>query len=110
VAAAHFGRWLARSKRRKQRPSQRLFANPATSEHVVDMGTPTLNDPILDLAELRKRGFEVLVPALSWVNAVRFIQLHDASTSDYVMDRDQFLPAWGVETMIHEIEERQKSP
>jgi hypothetical protein len=49
---------------------------------------------VLQPAELRARGFDALVAALGWVNAVRFIQLHEASRLNYTAERDAILPDW----------------
>lgn len=46
---------------------------------------------LLEPAELRRRGFESLVAALGWANAVRFIQQYERSTHDYTMEREQIL-------------------
>lgn len=50
--------------------------------------------------ELRQRGFEALVAALGWVNAVRFIQQYEVSGYDYTSERDQILPNWDAETLV----------
>jgi hypothetical protein len=56
----------------------------------------TLIEPI----ELRARGFEVLVRALGWVNAVRFIQQYEPSPHDYVAERKRILPQWDAAEMV----------
>lgn len=50
--------------------------------------------------ELRQRGFEALVAALGWVNAVRFLQQYEVSGYDYTSERDQILPNWDAETLV----------
>ena len=60
------------------------------------MNAPTLLDPV----ELRRQGFEALVAALGWVNAVRFLQQYEVSRLDYTRERDQLLPYWDAETML----------
>jgi hypothetical protein len=54
---------------------------------------------IVDLVELRRRGFEVLVQALGWVNAVRFLRQYEVGQGDYTHDRDTFLPDGDAETL-----------
>ncbi|MBI1849204.1 MAG: hypothetical protein HYR85_02560 [Planctomycetes bacterium] len=61
--------------------------------------TPIIRDPV----ELRRRGFEVLVEALGWVNAVRFIQQYEGGQGDYTRERHAFLPDWDAETLVNEI-------
>jgi hypothetical protein len=63
--------------------------------------TALITDPV----ELRQRGFESLVRALGWVNAVRFIQQYEPGRHDYTRDRDQFLPTWDAETMVKQARE-----
>ena len=50
--------------------------------------------------ELRQRGFDALVAALGWVNAVRFIQQYETGIGDYTREREQMLPDWDAATMI----------
>jgi len=57
---------------------------------------------LLDPAELRRQGFEALVAALGWVNAVRFLQQYDTSRLDYTRERGQFLPDWDAETLAQQ--------
>jgi hypothetical protein len=66
--------------------------------------TPTITDPV----ELRRRGFDALVAALGWVNAVRFIQQYEASRGDYTRERETLLPDWDVETLVHKARERRE--
>jgi hypothetical protein len=58
--------------------------------------TPVIADPL----ELRRRGFEALVQALGWVNAVRFLRQYERGTGDYTRERDEFLPDWDAEVLI----------
>jgi hypothetical protein len=59
---------------------------------------------LLDPAELRHRGFDALVDALGWVNAVRFVQQYEKSRLDYTAERDSILPEWGREELVHRLE------
>lgn len=60
------------------------------------MNTAVLLDPV----DLRIKGFDALVAALGWVNAVRFMQQYEVSRLDYTRERDQILPSWDAETML----------
>ena len=55
---------------------------------------------IVDPVELRRRGFEALVHALGWVNAVHFLRQYEVGQGDYARDRDAFLPDWDAETLV----------
>ena len=55
---------------------------------------------IVDPVELRRRGFEALVVALGWVNAVRFIRQYETGQGDYTRERDAFLPDWDARTLV----------
>lgn len=59
--------------------------------------TTTLLEPV----DLRARGFEVLVAALGWVNAVRFIHQFERSRLDYTAERDTLLPAWDAAELVN---------
>lgn len=60
---------------------------------------------LLDPAELRHRGFDVLVDALGWVNAVRFVQQYETSRLDYTAERDRILPEWDREELVRRLEQ-----
>ena len=55
---------------------------------------------IADPVELRRRGFDALVQALGWVNAVRFLRQYAVGQGDYTRERDSFLPDWDAETLV----------
>ena len=61
------------------------------------MTTPTT---LLEPVDLRARGFEALVNALGWVNAVRFIHQFERSRHDYTVERDALLPGWDAEELV----------
>lgn len=61
-----------------------------------------LSDPV----ELRRQGFEALVHALGWVNAVRFLQQYEASRFDYTRERDKLLPDWDADTLLKKLREK----
>jgi hypothetical protein len=64
--------------------------------------TPLIASPV----ELRQQGFEALVAALGWVNAVRFIQQYEVGRGDYAQERYQFLPDWDAGTLVRKARER----
>ncbi len=64
--------------------------------------SPVLTDPV----ELRRQGFEALVNALGWVNAVRFLQQYETSGLDYTREREQFLPNWDADTLLQKLREK----
>jgi hypothetical protein len=59
---------------------------------------------LLEPVELRAKGFEALVGALGWVNAVRFLQQYEKSSLDYTRERRQLLPAWTAEELLRHLE------
>jgi len=63
------------------------------------MNSTTLLEP----AELRTRGFEVLVRSLGWVNAVRFIQEYEPSQRNYTAERNAILPDWNAAEMVRQM-------
>jgi len=62
---------------------------------------------LLEPIELRTRGFEALVAALGWVNAVRFLQQYEKSSLDYTTERQQILPDWSAEDLVRRLEAEQ---
>jgi hypothetical protein len=65
---------------------------------------------LLDPAELRHRGFDALVDALGWVNAVRFVQQYETSRLNYTTERDSILPEWSREELVHRLERAGSEP
>jgi len=65
-----------------------------------------MSHALLDPAELRSRGFDALVDALGWVNAVRFIQQYETSRLDYTAERKAILPAWEPEELVRRLDNR----
>lgn len=47
-------------------------------------------------------GFQALVEALGWVNAVRFIQQYESGHGNYTQERDQLLPSWDARTLVRQ--------
>jgi hypothetical protein len=64
-----------------------------------------MSHALLDPAELRDRGFDALVDALGWVNAVRFVQQFETSRLDYTAERDKILPDWHGEELARRLED-----
>ena len=58
--------------------------------------------PITSPAELRRRGLEVLVRELGYVDAMRVLLQYETGQGDYTRDRRHFLPTWTVEELIRE--------
>jgi hypothetical protein len=66
-----------------------------------------LMNAILEPVELRRQGFEALVAALGWVNAVRFLQQYETSRLDYTQER-QFLPESDADALLQKLREKAK--
>ena len=64
-----------------------------------------MNQHIADPVELRRRGFEALVEALGWINAVRFIQQYEQGRGDYTKERHTILPDWSAEELTRRASE-----
>jgi hypothetical protein len=58
---------------------------------------------LIEPAELRQRGFDALVNALGWVNAVRFIQQYESSRHNYTSERANILPDWNAAEMVRQL-------
>jgi hypothetical protein len=59
-----------------------------------------MSTSLLEPVELRSKGFEALVNALGWVNAVRYIQQFERSRFDYTSERESLLPNWDASELI----------
>lgn len=59
---------------------------------------------LLEPVELRAKGFEALVGALGWVNAVRFLQQYEKSSLDYTRERHQILPDWNADELVRHLQ------
>ncbi|HOB75963.1 MAG TPA: hypothetical protein PKG54_15725 [Phycisphaerae bacterium] len=57
---------------------------------------------ITNLAELRRRGLEILVRELGYADAMRFLLQYDTGYGDYTKERREFLPDWTVEEAARE--------
>ncbi|NJO93359.1 MAG: hypothetical protein HC820_01465 [Hydrococcus sp. RM1_1_31] len=58
--------------------------------------------------ELYRRGFQVLVDALGYAEAVRFIRLFDEGSGDYTQERHQWLDSLTMDEILAEIKQRQE--
>ncbi|NER52150.1 MAG: hypothetical protein F6J92_37010 [Symploca sp. SIO1A3] len=56
---------------------------------------------------LNQKGFEALVVALGYVDAVRFIKQFDSGTGNYTKDRHQWLDTLSLEDIWAELKEQQ---
>jgi hypothetical protein len=57
--------------------------------------------------ELNQKGFEALIAALGYADAVRFIRQFDSGTGDYTRDRQQWLDALSLEDVWAELKLQQ---
>jgi len=62
-----------------------------------------MNEALLEPAELRSRGFDALVDALGWVNAVRFMQQYEVSRLDYTLERSHTLPVLTPAELVRQL-------
>lgn len=60
---------------------------------------------LLPPVELRERGFEALVKALGFVNAVRYVQQFERSSLDYTKERDSILPNRELPDIMRQLNE-----
>jgi hypothetical protein len=59
-----------------------------------------MDDLAANPSELRARGFKVLVDALGWANAVRFLRQFEPGMGNYTEERDAILPEWDAPTLV----------
>ncbi|HAZ43015.1 MAG TPA: hypothetical protein DDW76_10285 [Cyanobacteria bacterium UBA11369] len=57
--------------------------------------------------ELNQKGFEALIAALGFVDAVRFIKQFDSGTGNYTSDRHQWLDALSLDDIWADLKEQQ---
>ena len=57
---------------------------------------------IANPAELRRRGLEILVRELGYLDAMRFLHQYETGRGDYTRERHQLLPAWTAEEIVRE--------
>ncbi len=59
-----------------------------------------MDDLAANPSELRARGFKVLVEALGWANAVRFMRQFEPGMGNYTEERGTILPEWDAATLV----------
>ncbi len=52
--------------------------------------------------ELRRRGLEILVRELGYLDAMRFLHQYETGQGDYTRERRQLLPPWTAEEIVGE--------
>ena len=57
---------------------------------------------IANPAELRRRGLEILVRELGYLDAMRFLHQYETGQGDYTRARQELLPAWNAEEIVRE--------
>lgn len=57
--------------------------------------------------ELNQKGFEALIAALGYVDAVRFIKQFDSGTGNYTRDRHQWLDPLSLDDIWAELKGQQ---
>jgi len=57
---------------------------------------------IANPAELRRRGLEILVRELGYLDAMRFLHQYETGQGDYTRERQELLPAWTAEEVVRE--------
>jgi hypothetical protein len=58
--------------------------------------------------ELYRKGFQALVDALGYAEAVRFIRLFDKGSGDYTQERHQWLDELTMDEILADIKQRQE--
>ncbi len=58
--------------------------------------------------ELYRKGFQALVDALGYVDAIRFIRQFDNGSGDYTKERHQWLDQLTMDEILTDIKQRQK--
>ncbi len=59
--------------------------------------------------ELNQKAFKVLVDALGYVDAIRFLKQFDNGSGDYTNERQQWLGSLNLDEIWAEIQQRQTS-
>lgn len=61
------------------------------------------------LAEIKTRGWDVLVRELGYSGATKFILLHETGGGDYTKERKELFKDVAIEKIIREIKDSNKS-
>jgi hypothetical protein len=59
--------------------------------------------------ELNRRGFQALVDALGYADAIRFIRQYDNGSGDYTKERHQWLDSLTLNDIWADIQKRQNA-
>ena len=62
---------------------------------------------MLTPAELNARGFNALIDALGYVDAVRFLKQFDNGSGNYTLERAQWLDRLSLDEIVADIQQRQ---
>ena len=68
-----------------------------------------MNASAMTLAEIRLAGLRALSRDLGAVGLVRFLQQFETGSGDYTTDRHEWLDKDPLETILHDIVERQET-
>jgi hypothetical protein len=58
--------------------------------------------------DLYRKGFQALVKALGYVEAVRFVRLFDKGSGNYTQERHQWLDSLTMDEIVADIKQRQQ--
>lgn len=58
--------------------------------------------------ELNRKGFQALVQALGYADAIRFLRQFDQGSGDYTKERQEWLDQLTMDEIIADIQQRQK--
>ena len=59
--------------------------------------------------ELKQKGFQALVHALGYADAIRFLKLFDNGSGNYTAERDRWLNPISLEEILADIQQRQNT-
>jgi hypothetical protein len=59
--------------------------------------------------ELYRKGFQALIDALGYAEAIRFIRLFDKGSGDYTQERHQWLDELTMDEILADIKQQQES-
>ena len=58
---------------------------------------------------LKRKGFQALVEALGYTDAIRFIHQFDSGKGDYTQERDRWLNKLTMDDILADIKQRQNN-
>jgi len=59
--------------------------------------------------ELNQKGFQALVDALGYADAIRFLKLFDRGSGNYTAERHQWLNPISLDEILADIQQRQNT-